>query len=162
MFRHIGSFILGIRARANVAGISGRTADRGSALLETAIVMPVILLMMTGIFTFSVALYQKEALGHGVSTASRYMATRAGVTDPCADTASVLYAAAPALSPSRITLSFVFDGVAYSGATCSGTTHLVSGKTAQITATYPCSLSWFGSGGTIACSLRESITEVVQ
>lgn len=160
MFRHIGRFLASIKTRAIVTNTPERAGETGSVLIETALVMPIILLMMTGIFSFSIALYQKEALAHGVSTASRYLATEAGATDPCADTAAKLFASAPTLASKSIKLSFVLDGVSY-GATCSGTTHLKTGYTAQVTATYPCTLSWYGVSPT-TCSLQESITEVVQ
>ena len=161
MVRHIGKFFSSVKTRVTVTNPPEPPGEAGSVLLETALVLPIILLLMTGIFSFSVALYQKEELAHGVSTASRFLAIDAGATDPCADTASALYASAPTLSRSQITLSFVLDGVSYAGTTCSGTTHLITGHTAQLTATYPCSLSWYGSGP-VSCSLRESITEVVQ
>ncbi len=161
MFRHIRRFLSSIKTRAILTNTPERASETGSVLIETALVLPVILLLMTGIFSFSLALYQKEALAHGVSTASRYLATDAGATDPCADTAAKLYASAPTLVQKSIGLSFVLDGVSYSGATCSGTTHLVTGRSAQITATYPCTLSWYGVSPT-TCSLQESITEVVQ
>jgi Flp pilus assembly protein TadG len=136
-------------------------AEHGSALVEMAVVMPVVLLLMTGIFTFSMALYQKLELAEAVSSGGRFLAVDRGDTDPCATTAAKVYAAAPTLNSSNVTLTFVLNGTSYPGATCSGTTNMVSGGSAQLTATYPCSLSVFGKGYS-SCSLGEQVTEVVQ
>ncbi len=138
-----------------------RSGEHGSALVEIAVVMPIILLVMTGIFSFSIVLYQKLVLAEAVSTAGRFLAVDRGDTDPCASAAAKIYAAAPGLTTSKITLAFVLNGTSYSGATCSGTTNMVSGGTAKLTATYPCSFSVYGSNfGT--CSLSEGANEVVQ
>ena len=51
--------------------------------VETALVMPVILLLMTGIFSFSIALYQKLELAHGVASGARFLSTDKADVDPC-------------------------------------------------------------------------------
>jgi Flp pilus assembly protein TadG len=130
-------------------------------MVETALVLPVIFILMTGIFSFSIALHQKLELAHAVSSAARYLSVDRGDTDPCAATVSKIYAASPTLTQSSISTTFVLNGTTYNGKTCSGTTNMVSGGTAQITATYPCTLSVYGmSLG--SCTLNESVTEVVQ
>jgi Flp pilus assembly protein TadG len=152
---------------AEVQSISGRrrraksSREEGSALVETALVLPIICLLMTGIFSFSIALYQKLELAHGVASGARFLAADRGDTDPCDATAQKVYASAPTLAQSSINMTFVLNGTSYTGKTCSGTTNLVSGTTAQITATYPCSVSVYGMTFG-SCTLTESITEVVQ
>jgi Flp pilus assembly protein TadG len=138
-----------------------RSGEEGNALVEIAVTMPIILLVMTGIFCFSIVLYQKLELAEAVSTGGRFLAVDRGDTDPCASTAAKIYAAAPGLTQSKITLTFVLNGTSYSGATCSGTTNMVSGGTAKVSATYPCKFSVYGSNfGT--CSIGEGANEVVQ
>jgi hypothetical protein len=151
---------------AEVRSISGRRrpaknpAEEGNALVETAIVLPLICLLMTGIFSFSVVLYQKLELAHGVASGARFLSTDRGDADPCSAAAQKVYASAPTLTPSSISMTFVLNGTS-SGKTCNGTTNLISGKNAQILATYPCSISVYGmSFG--SCTLTEDITEVVQ
>ena len=130
-------------------------------MVETALVLPIICLLMTGIFSFSIALYQKLELAHGVASGARFLSTDKSDADPCSAAISKIYASAPTLAQSSIGTTFVLDGTSYSAKTCSGTTHLVSGRNAQITATYPCSLTVYGKTfGT--CTITESITEVVQ
>jgi Flp pilus assembly protein TadG len=137
------------------------SSEKGSSLVETAIVMPLLLLLMTGIFSFSMVIYQKLQLAEAVSTGARFLAIDRGDNDPCAATATKIYNAAPGLTKSKITLSFVLNGTTYSGATCSGTTNMVSGATAQVTATYPCSFTVYGANFG-ACSLSSSTSEAIQ
>ncbi len=150
-----------------VRSVAGRrwpaenSTEEGSAIIETALILPIIFVLMTGIFSFSIALYQKLELAQAVGSGARFLGTDRGDTDPCAATASRIYATAPTLTKSKISLTFVLDGTSYSGATCSGTTHMITGKTAQITATYPCVLSAYGMSFS-SCSLSESISEVLQ
>jgi len=143
--------------------------------------MPVMLMMLTGIFSFSVVLYQKLLLGESVSNAGRVMALERGDTDPCATTASAIYAAAPALAKSNLTLTFVIGGTNTSGTVSGGTTYggtkgsaptctaagnggaaaMQSGWPAQIQATYPCTFFVYANNlGT--CSISTTVTEVIQ
>jgi Flp pilus assembly protein TadG len=153
----------------------------GSALVEMGIAMPVMLLMLTGIFSFSVVLYQKLQLGESVSNAGRVMALERGDTDPCATTASAIYAAAPALAKSNLTLTFVLGGTNTSGTVTGGTTYggtkgtaptctaagnggaaaLQSGWPAQISATYPCNFSVYANN-LGSCSVSTTVIEVIQ
>jgi len=136
---------------------------RGGALVETAVSLPVILLLMTGIFSFGIALYQKLALAEAVSAGGRVLAAERGDTDPCQTTTNAIYGAAPTLSRSNLTISYVLNGVAVGTGvtTCSGTTNLVNGGTAQIIATYPTTIGVYGKNWG-SFNLGTQITEVVQ
>lgn len=145
-----------------IGSASGSDAQ-GSALVEMAISLPVILLLMTGIFSFSVALHQKLTLAEAISNGGRVLATERGDTDPCKTTTAAIYAAAPTLSQSNLTISYTLNGVAVGSGvtTCANTQNMVSGQPAQIVATYPTSVSVYGkSFGTL--NLSTQITEVVQ
>lgn len=138
-----------------------RSGEEGSAMVETALVMPVVLVFMTAMFSLSTVLYQKLELVEAVGSGARFLAVDRGDNDPCAATANVIYAAAPNLSKSKMSLSFVLNGVSYSGATCNGTTGMVSGATAQLKATYPCTMTAFRmSFGT--CTLAATTSEAIQ
>ncbi|MGA8742290.1 MAG: TadE family protein [Terracidiphilus sp.] len=157
--------------------------EQGSAMVEMALVMPVMLIMLTGIFSFSVVLYQKLQLAEAVSNAGRVMALERDDTDPCATTAAALYAAAPALAQSNLTLTFtlggtnsggtITGGTPYGGTkgsapTCtaagsggSATTTLQSGWPAQILATYPCTFTVYNNN-LGSCTVSTQISEVIQ
>jgi Flp pilus assembly protein TadG len=142
--------------------------SEGSALVEMGIALPVVLLLMTGIFSFSVALYQKLQLAESVSNAGRILAVDRGDSDPCQTATSAIYAAAPGLSKSNISLTYVLGGVNYGagvtscpGLSGSANANMSAGGSAQIVATYPCSLQVYGVGYA-SCSMASRITEVVQ
>lgn len=132
------------------------------------IALPMVLLLMTGIFSFSVALYQKLQLAESVSNAGRILATDRGDSDPCQTATSAIYAAAPGLSKSSISLTYVLGGVNYGAnvTSCPGTSgtsnaNMAAGGSAKIIATYPCSLQIYGVKYA-SCNMASQITEVVQ
>ena len=130
-----------------------------------AVTLPLIMLIMTGIFSFSIAIYQKLQLAEAVSNGGHYLAVDRGDTDPCLTVANAIYAAAPGLNQNSLSLTFTINGGASTGPTCSGSTgasNMTSGGTAEIQATYPCSLSVYGMNFSSGCSLQTQITEVVQ
>ncbi|MGA9585987.1 MAG: TadE/TadG family type IV pilus assembly protein [Terracidiphilus sp.] len=155
--------------------------EQGGALVEMALVMPIMLAMLTSIFSFSVVLYQKLQLGEAVSNAGRVMALERGDTDPCATTANSIYAAAPSLGKANMTLTFTLGGTNTGGSVSGGTSYggtkgtapsctaagnggtaaLQAGWPAQIQATYPC--SWFVFNAKLgSCSITTQVTEVIQ
>lgn len=140
----------------------------GSALVEMGIALPMILLLMTGIFSFSIALYQKLQLAESVSNAGRILAVDRGDSDPCQTATSAIYAAAQGLSKSDISLTYVLGGVNYGAnvTSCPGSSgaanaNMTAGGAAQIIATYPCSLQVYGVKYG-SCNMASQITEVVQ
>jgi Flp pilus assembly protein TadG len=137
----------------------------GNALIEMAVTMPLLMLVLTGIFSFSVALYQQMQLGDAVGTGGRQLAVARGVVDPCALAASAVYAAASGLESSQITLTFNINGTV-TGPTCPGAgntanTNMVAGDSAQIQATYPSILQVFKFGN-YKFNLYAQETEIIQ
>jgi Flp pilus assembly protein TadG len=140
--------------------------NEGSALVEIAVTLPVVMLIMTGLFSFSIALYQKLQLAEAISAGGRVLAVDRGDTDPCKTAATAIYAAAPGLAQGSINLTFVLNSVTTNAATCPGTSgaanpNMTSGGSAQIQATYPCTLMVY-SKSFGACSMQTAVTEVVQ
>jgi Flp pilus assembly protein TadG len=145
--------------------------ERGSALVEMALIMPVLLILTTGIFVFGIAMNNYVTLTNAVSTGARTVALNAQLTtDPCAVASSAVEAAAPGLNPNLMTFSYTFNGVAKSGTSCSSSSvdtgaalDLASGTTVTVTATYPLNLSVFGTqmSGSNAV-LQATSTELVQ
>jgi Flp pilus assembly protein TadG len=142
--------------------------ERGGALVEMAVAMPIMMIMLTGIFSFSMALYQKLQLSEAVSNGGRYLATSRGQVDPCSLTSAAVYSAAPGLSQANLKLTFTLNGVSYGsgvttcpGASSTANSNMVAGSTAQIQASYPCTLSVYGLKFA-SCTLASQITENVQ
>jgi Flp pilus assembly protein TadG len=166
------------------ARILKRTAagEMGSALVEMALVTPILLLLVTGIFAFSLALYQKMEVAEALSASGRVLALERSQADPCTDAANAFYAAAPSLAKSKITLQItlgatssgiITGGTSYPSTATAGTSPtctaaglggaapLQAGWGGKLTATYPCVLGIYGpSFGN--CNIASQITEVIQ
>lgn len=142
----------------------------GSSLVEMAVSLPVLLLIVTGILTFGIAINNYITLTDATNVAARQLAiSRGQTTDPCSLTASAVYAAAPILKQSNFTFSFVFNGTPYTGTSCSSASisagaagNLVQGGTALVTVTYPCSLKVYGASYVPGCTLQAQTAELVQ
>jgi len=140
-------------------------SEEGGALVEMAVTLPLLMMIMTGIFSFSIAIYQKLQLAEAVSNGGHYLAVDRGDADPCKTVANAIYSSAPGLNQNSISLTFTINGVP-TGPTCPGASgaanaDMVSGGNAEILASYPCALSVYGANFT-SCNLQSDITEVVQ
>ena len=144
--------------------------EAGSAMVEMALVLPIMLLMLTGTFSVSIALYQKLQLAEAMSSAGRFLASDRGAADPCADTVTKLDAASPGLASSKIGITISIDGASYGtntstvSCTAAGGANnplMPAGSVATIQTTYPCALSIYNIKG-LSCSIGEQIGEVVQ
>jgi Flp pilus assembly protein TadG len=148
-----------------------RIGERGSALVEMALVLPMLLVLTTGIFVFGIAMNNYVTLTNAVSVGARTVALSAQLTtDPCAVASSAIESAAPSLASSKLTFSYSFNGSPYSGATCSSSSvgsgaayQLQSGNTVTVTATYPLNLAVFGNQMSASNAVMQATsTELVQ
>jgi Flp pilus assembly protein TadG len=148
----------------------GREEDEGSSLIEFALTLPVLLLVVTGTMTFGIAMNNYLSLTQATGVGARAIAIGRGQTlDPCSTGSSAFITSAPTLNSSKLTFSYVFNGVAYSGTTCSSSStttgaagNLVQGQPAVMTVTYPCSLIAYNKNFVPVCNLQAQLTEVVQ
>jgi Flp pilus assembly protein TadG len=137
--------------------------ERGGAFVEFTLVMPLLLLTMTGIFAFGFALHNDLMLTNAVNTGAQLLAiSRGQTTDPCATAYTAISAAAPSLK-TGLSLTFVINGSTYTATyTCTaGAANMVQGASAQVTATYPCTIVVF-SMSFPSCGLKAQITEFIQ
>lgn len=141
----------------------------GGSLVEFALIAPLMLCLLTGIFGLGFALCFYLQLNNAVDVGARTVAViRAtnsdGTTpDPCAAAYTAITNAAPTLNKSQIKLSFNLNGTAYSNVTScsSGSANIIAGKTAQVTATYPYTLMIFG-WKPLALNMSAQTTELLQ
>lgn len=144
--------------------------QEGQSLVEFSLVLPVFLLVATGIFVFGIAFANWLVLTDATSLAGRTVAISRGNTlDPCATASSAAAGAAPGLNTSLITYSSVINGTTYPGSTCnSGSTtsgaagNLVQGGSYLLTLSYPCNLKVFGQNLVPSCTIRAAVKELVQ
>jgi Flp pilus assembly protein TadG len=160
------------RSRGGWLRVCRRAAsEAGGSLVEFAIVLPVLLLIVTGVFTFGIALNNYLELTDAVGIGGRQLAiSRGQTTDPCATAVSAIENAAPSLNPASYTSwTFVLNGTSYSGTSCSSSStttgaagNLSQGKSAQVKVEYPCNLTVYGINYAPSCTLTAQITELVQ
>jgi Flp pilus assembly protein TadG len=140
----------------------------GGAMVEMAVMLPLAMIMVTGISTFSLALYQKVQLCEAVSNAGHRLVSDRGDVDPCNTATQAIYAAAPQLKEANITLTYTLNGNNYGAGTTScpgaGNTanlNMIAGQSATVQASYPCTVAVYGMG-TKSCTIATQLTEMVQ
>lgn len=137
--------------------------QRGQAAIEFTLVVPILLLVMTGLLSFGIAMHNFIVLTYGVNAGAQLLAfSRGQTTDPCSTVSTAIHNAVPGLN-SGLSLSFVINGTSYpSTTTCTGgAANMVQGASAQVTATYPCSMGVFEMN-THTCNLQTQVTEIIQ
>ena len=142
---------------------SANAGRRGQSLIEFSLVMPILLVIITGMLAFGISLHDYLCLTFGTNMGVETLAMSRGVTtDPCATAYTAFENAAPGLTASNITLSFVINGTSYSGTSCtSAASAMAQGTTAQITASYPCTLAVYGLNAP-GCTLATKSAEMIQ
>ena len=136
--------------------------SEGGALVEMAVTLPILMLILTGIVSFSFTLYQKLQLAEAVSNAGHYLATARGDSDPCAKAIQAVKSGAPGLASTNLTITLSDNGTAMaSSCPAASGSALTRGDVAQVTATYPTGLALYGFQYS-SFNLASQITEVVQ
>jgi len=155
---------------ANRLGVRLRSQE-GQSLIEFALTLPMLLLIVTAICIFGIALNNYIEMSAAVGTGAQYLAmSRGNTTDPCATAAGAFVNAAPNLKSSSLKFSYVLNGTSYgtytgsSASTCTaGATNIQNpGVSAKMTVSYPCSLSVFGHNYWPSCNLAVQATEIIQ
>ncbi|MGH3609522.1 MAG: TadE/TadG family type IV pilus assembly protein [Pseudonocardiaceae bacterium] len=136
------------------AGKSGRGED-GQAMVEFAIVLPLLLLLVTGIIQFGLLFNKYITLTGAVRSGARTLAVGRGLSNPCDPAVSQMIKSASSigLTSAQVTPSFSAPSSDYCGAQPSTYVYNTSGNTggneiqsdqATVTATTPFTLSVFG------------------
>jgi len=159
---------LGIRSRS----------ERGSSLVEFALVLPMFLLLTTGTFSFGIALNNYLELTNATVTGAQLVAVSRGsktITNPCSAGVTAIENAAPYLNSANIKYTMTFmdtsgtttnsygptaGALSCAGASSSTSSTMVQGGSVQVIATYPCTLAVYGAS--FGCYLHAQVTEMVQ
>jgi Flp pilus assembly protein TadG len=136
--------------------------DEGVSAIEFAILSPVLLLIVTGIFKFGVAMNHSLSLTNAVAQGALTLALSRGTTTPYSSTTGAIGAAAPNLVPAQTTITVKINGTACtSDATC--VTMMIAGQTAVVKATYPCDLTVMGHNyAPSSCNLSAQTAQMIQ
>ena len=129
----------------------------GNVLVELALAGPVLMILLTAMFSASMAIYSYEQLGEGVFAGAQTLQDGRGMEtngDPCLTAANAVVANLPNFSgnfsytvtlwtgTSSYTTYGPFSGSGNAGATCSGGyTNMTENEPAQLTVSYQ--YTWF-------------------
>jgi len=153
-----------------------RGGEDGQSLVEFALCLPPLLILMTGVFAFGIAIANYVMLTNAASAGAQQLSISRGQLaspsyDPCATAVSAVEAAAPMLTASNLKFAFVLDGNSYASNTtsCSSSSQtsgaaaeLVQGQAVTVTVTYPCTLAYYKANNFPNCLLTAKASEVVQ
>ncbi|MES1255877.1 MAG: TadE/TadG family type IV pilus assembly protein [Acidobacteriota bacterium] len=150
-----------VAGRGRTPGRS-RRAEHGQALVEFAVMLPVMLTIMVGIAQYGIAFNNYLMLTDAVRVGARQLATIRGQSaNPCLTAANKVKSSAFNLTSSSVNVSIVVNGTTYSTGTCANTT-LTSGTDVTVTATYPCQIRIMGTTFAPNCTLRSQTTSRVE
>jgi Flp pilus assembly protein TadG len=140
-------------------------------MVEFALVLPPLLLILTGLFSLGIVINQYEILTNAVSEGARAFALSRGQTipaiadsDKCAYAIQTVETAAPTLDTSSLSFTITYTpaggtATAYTG-TCSGIV-MHPTDTVQVSATYSVAPLIFGWGGRVL-HINATTTAMVQ
>ena len=136
---------------------------RGQSLIEFSIAMPILLITVTGMLSFGIAMHNFLVLTNGVNTAVQLLAmSRGQTTDPCATAYTSMQSAAPSLTAASLSFTFVINGTTYTSRSCTaGAAQMVQGASAQLKVTYPCTMAVY-SLPINSCLLAAQTAEIIQ
>lgn len=174
------------KSRAELRSLGGKADVRvafredGNALVEFALVAPVMLMIMMGIIVIGSTMSNYLQLIEATSTAARTIAvSRSNTLDPCNTVASAVSGGAPLLNSANLTYTLVLNsslgatlgryGPTKGTLSCSSASYtsgapsyLQQGGSASVTVTYPCNLSIYGKNYWPGCTLQAQTTEMIQ
>lgn len=164
--------------RGSQKWLLGRSSERGSSLVEFALVLPMMMVLITGMYSLGIALSNYVVLTNAVGAGARAFAISPAVTinlgsgktgpvsDPCAYGIQIANQASPTIPSGSVTYTFTYTVAAtgksskYTTGTCSGITTAV-GDTVQLEASYPYNFLLYGfAPGTLNLQARSA--ELVQ
>lgn len=162
--------------------LKNRRSERGGAMVEMALIVPVFMVIVTAIGSFGVALNQYLELTNAVTVGAQELGvSRGNLTKPCTNAIDAVYNAAPFLTDANYTFIITFTtsagvstqyansavgGSAQSQcdtvATAADPTIFTQGESVELSATYsPVSIQWYGSSLS-NMKLSTAVTEIVQ
>ncbi|EXF96329.1 pilus assembly protein [Pseudomonas sp. CVAP len=151
--------------------------ETGTTIVEFTLVLPLLLMLLFGIFQFGWLFFNYAVLTSAASTGARLLATQRGYATPYSDTKNAVLAAAGIIAPlaslnKTLTINVSVNGAScQSDATCATALGTASqapatGTQASITLTYLFAPILGGSLGSLALvvpsSLNATMSELVQ
>jgi Flp pilus assembly protein TadG len=125
-----------------------KSSDSGQAIVEFALILPVLLLIVLGIIQFGRLYSNDETITNATRAGARVAAVSRTASDPVGATIQAVKNAAPNLDPSQVTV------------TVTPAPPWQPGSSVTVTATYPYSIDLLGmvvKSGTLSSSTTERV-----
>jgi Flp pilus assembly protein TadG len=134
--------------------------EEGQGLVEFALVLPILLMVATGITSFGIVFYRYITLTDAVRAGARTLSLGRGLSDPCTPAKKETADSAIDVNLQQNQVSVIVNGTPNS---CNGNdgTDWTQGNQATVKASIPYSISIFGSitvtNGTLTASATDAI-----
>lgn len=146
-----------------------RGESSGQALIEFALISPLILMLGLGICVFGIGLNQDLVLTNSTQIAAQQLSISRGQTsDPCQTVEQNFVNAAPNLNSANLTFTLTLDGVTSgpttgaSNFTCTSlASDMVEGTNESVTVSYPFTASFIKFGNK-TYTLSSTVQEVIE
>jgi hypothetical protein len=125
-------------------------------MVELALVLPLLLLLVLGIFKFGTTFTHYLTLHNAVRAGARQLAIERGQATPCSDAIARVQSVGSTLDGLTVQDPPDFEGPSSSCAS------LVAGEAATMSASMPCDLVIFGIDFAPGCTLSASATERIE
>lgn len=148
---------------------SRRPDERGSVLLEAALVMPLVVLLIAGIADYGVTLYQYHTLSTANGSAVRQLVVSRGFSNPYASVLAQYATWAPtiAVNGGQITVSVENSSGTMTACTdattptCKTLLDGAAGKKATVALNYPCTVTFIPSMAS-PCPIKVTASGMVE
>ena len=135
----------------------------GTAAIEFAFVLPILLLAALGTFQFGLTINNYLMVTDAARAGGRVLALSRGSSTPYSDTVSQVRSSASDLTASSLTIVTSINGTACtSDTTCQTALTSAAGQPAYVSVTYPCSLRVLNFDFAPSCTLRAQTTERIE
>jgi Flp pilus assembly protein TadG len=157
------------RPRANHALALARD-ERGNALIEFALLIPILFTLLLGIIKFGMAFNNYVVLTNATNLGATALSiSRGSTTNPCTTASAAVYAASPRLTQASLTFAIELNGAYVAGTAATpvaspscATAALVSGQQAVVMVQYPCNVKLFSYNPAPTCTLTAQTAEAIQ
>ena len=131
-----------------------RKREEGAAIVEMALMLPILMMVMMGIFILGVIFNNQIMLTYAVGNGAQYLVAQAsGITaDPCTATTAYIQGYTPNLVAANINITYTLgsSGTPETSCTLATLQGLAQGQPVTVSATYPCNFTIFGLNVTAA------------
>jgi Flp pilus assembly protein TadG len=131
-----------VKAKFSGYGLQAARAESGTSAVEFALLMPVVLALMVGGIVFGIAFNNYLMVTTAAEAGTFQLTVSRGASTPYSTTVAAVDNAAPALTPSQLTVTVTVNGTACaSDSACQSALSSAAGQQGTVSVSYPYSLA---------------------